>query len=324
MKNQYYYSTFDSYARGSDARTIAQVEAYGSTDQIHPPHCMSTWCSDNITSLNYKLTQLDNPPYQPVLPLPLKRGEKFLHFKPCSCDDENHCGCPNPFLVSRDGTINDGQFFANVDLVIAASGHTALDCINSFDLDVCQNSFDGTTFHLVNPSNLFDCGKKVVPSKAFSPVATIVSCADDLLAFFAPPFDELTTADRLQSLEKVSPDKGNVFLRFIWEKGCHFGYHSPKADSTEMVDLIALRNLVKEVHTFIYKSVERIEKYRKRDIHVKDAEHVPQRYIIPPHHEHKPNHEVVLMHIHLSNGAKAGWQPNDFVDAAMKYNTLKQ
>ena len=312
IKSRYYMDTFDEYARGSQTKRIDQVEAYGPVSHIQP-HDLLLFCSNDTDLLNQALQAQPNPPVRSLLPL---KGNSFLYFRPCKC---KHRLCIGPLHDSCHPLVT-------TDLIIASPGRTATDTVNDFDLDICQNTFDGKTFRLKDPSVLFNPNRKHDKTRAFSPIATIVHNENDLVAFFAPPFEAETTAERLQHLEELLPDEGNMFLRFIWSNGCHFGFRTEHARSTRMVDLAKLRRLVFEVHLFIFKSVARINKYKGRGICVTNTEHFPSKYSIPcTHtHEHMPIHEVTLMRIQLYNGAKAGWTQDDFTTAAMKYTETKQ
>ena len=115
--------------------------------------------------------------------------------------DSDSDGCSIDSYYGNSGELALTSIDCTVDLVVSNHGKSALDLINTFDLDICMCSYDGETFTLRNPSCVFN-SNKLVDRLLPLPLSNITRNAGILADFFVGWSDELSTEQRLNKLQR--------------------------------------------------------------------------------------------------------------------------
>ena len=271
LKDRLYVSNVDTYlSKDTNQDRIHHVEAYGpmpnpeemklngvSVSHDHLSFNRNVWkLKERQRSVANLPRQSNSPPY-PGYDFTPAVGYKHAHLvfetrdhDSIGSDDESSCWAE----------YSDTLFDCTVDLVVASESSTAFGLIESFDLDVCMCSYDGQTFRVKNPSFVFNslkCGGKLVSF----PLSNVVRNASVLKEFFVGWSTEKTTEERVRNLQRFD-EKFNL-IQFL-------------EDEQETVREYNSR--IRDIHYFVLRAVERINKYRRRGISILDSEHIPSEY----------------------------------------------
>ena len=271
LKDRQYVSNVDTYlSKETNQDRIHHVEAYGpmpSTDEMklngvsvshdHLSFNRSVWkLKERQRSVANLPQKTKSPPY-PGYDFTPGVGYKHSHLV---FETRDHDSIGSDDESSYCAEYPDTLLDCTVDLVVGSENSTAFDLIESFDLDVCMCSYDGQTFRIKNPSFVFnslECGGKLVSF----PISNIVRNASVLEEFFVGWSTEQTTEERVRNLQRFD-EKFNL-IQFL-------------GDERETIQEYNSR--IRDIHYFVLRAVERINKYRRRGISILDSEHIPSEY----------------------------------------------
>lgn len=269
LKDRSYVSNVGTYLSNQNEDRIHHVESYGPTLTSEEMKLSGVDISYDHRSLNRSIWKMkekqqsankhsrkSNGPPHPDYDFTPTSDYKHAHLvferhdhEPEEFDDESACCFEYPKVFMD----------PPVDLVVGSQRNTASGLIESFDLDVCMCSYDGQTFRIQNPSFVFNAltyGGKLIPC----PLSNITRNASVLLEFFSGWTNEKSTEERLWNLECA---KSNCpLVRYLEKSNCAEDVCSK----------------INEIHVFVIRAVQRINKYRRRGIKVLESDHIPSEY----------------------------------------------
>jgi hypothetical protein len=201
------------------------------------------------------------------------------------------------YTLDSDGSRKTKKDVVGIDLIVVKEGHTIVDAIENFDLDICQCSWDGLgSFHVPAPGNTFcrvsglnngqEVSNKVLLYAKCITVESQKTFREMKKAFRAKhgELHMMLWEKQLKHLQATNEEYAELFVQLELVIDT-FNVFSPEFDVPLPVDILWLTRELREMliqnvlgrpgafgheeHNYIVKSFERPEKYERRGITVK-------------------------------------------------------
>ena len=144
----------------------------------------------------------------------------------------------------------------SIQLIVGKPGiQDARDLLKSFDLSICQISFDGTRFRFPSPHLTFN-GRSIMEPARASIVKTYLQAA--------PSFVPQDQGIRTDGLASINSDVWSQAAVYPWNAPSGTAFSSPWCSGPGMVDQ-AIATLQ---HNFVVKLILRLQKYSRRGIEI--------------------------------------------------------